>query len=241
MTDGTSAATQRGQPHQIAVVTGAGRGIGRAVALALASRGFDIALLGRSAEEVERTAIEVAAVGRKALAQQCDVSSAREVQAAADRVQRDLGTPSVVVANAGIVRRARVVDMSEQDWDAVLDVNLKGVFLTARAFLRSMLENKSGRVVAVGSVSGTAGTASQSAYCASKWGVTGFIKSLAEELRGTGVQAMTVLPGSVDTDMLTGSGFTAQMSPEDVARLIVYAALDAPSAMNGSAIEMFGP
>lgn len=226
----------------VAVVTGAGKGIGRAVALALARRGFDVALLGRTAEEVERVAGEIVSThGRSAVALRCDVALSSEVQHARDLVLRDLGAPSVVVANAGVVKRARVWEMSEGDWDRQLDVNLKGAFLVARAFLPSMLENKRGRFVAVGSISGTVGTASQSAYCASKWGLTGLVKSLAEELRGTGLAAMTVMPGSVDTDMLKGSGYAAQMSADDVAGLVVYAALDAPAAMNGSAVEMFGP
>lgn len=225
----------------VAVVTGAGRGIGRAVALALAHRGLDVALLGRTAEEVERTAGEIVALGRAALALRCDVSRPQEVAHASERVLAELGAPSVVVANAGVVRRARVVDTSDHDWSAVIDTNLTGVFLTARAFLPSMIENRRGRVLAVGSISGTLGTAGQSAYCASKWGVIGFMKALAEELRATGVQAITVMPGSVDTDMLAGSGYQPQMSAEDVAKLVVYSALDAPSAMNGSAVEMFGP
>ncbi len=120
-------------------------------------------------------------------------------------------------------------------------MNLKGTFLLARALLPAMIRAKRGRLVAVSSISATLGTARQSAYCAAKWGVVGFVKSLAEELRGHGLQAMSVLPGSVDTEMLKGGDFKAAMSPDDVARLVVYAALDAPDAMNGSAIEMFGP
>jgi 3-oxoacyl-[acyl-carrier protein] reductase len=104
-----------------------------------------------------------------------------------------------------------------------------------------MKERARGRIVHVGSISSILGTPNLSAYCASKWGVVGFMKSLAEELRGTGLQTMAVLPGSVDTQMLEGSGFVAQMTAEDVAGTITYAALDAPDAMNGSAIEVFGP
>ena len=131
--------------------------------------------------------------------------------------------------------------MDEKDWDEVMDVNLKGAFLITRAFLPNMISRKNGRFIAISSISATLGTARQSAYCASKWGLVGFTKSLAEELRGTGLQALAVLPGSVDTPMLVGSGFSPDMTPDEVARLVVYAALDAPAAMNGSAIEMFGP
>ena len=104
-----------------------------------------------------------------------------------------------------------------------------------------MIEHGRGRFIAVASISSTLGTAQQSAYCAAKWGVVGFTKSLAEELRGSGLQAMCVMPGAVDTDMLHGSPFSAQMTPGDVAKIIEFAALDAPAAMNGSAIETFGP
>jgi 3-oxoacyl-[acyl-carrier protein] reductase len=138
------------------------------------------------------------------------------------------------------VRRALVVESSEADWDHVVDVNLKGAFLVARALLPAMIAARRGRFVALASISSTLGTPRQSAYCAAKWGLVGFVKSLAEELRPSGLQAMCVLPGSVDTSMLHGSGFQPQMSPEDVANLVTYAALDAPDALSGSAVEMFG-
>ena len=225
----------------ISVVTGAGRGIGRAIAIELARRGHDVALLARTPSELDETRALVEKIGRHALAVTCDVARAEDVARAAERVAKNLGAPSVAIANAGVVRRALVTEMSEADWDDVVDVNLKGVFLAARAFVPAMRAAGSGRFVAMGSISSTLGTARQSAYCAAKWGVVGFVKSLAEELRGTGVQALTVLPGSVDTAMLSGSGFVPQMSAADVAKVVAFAALDAPDAMNGSAIEMFGP
>ncbi len=224
----------------VAVVTGAGRGIGRAVAVALARRGHDVALLARTAAQLEETAAEIALLGRRALALSCDVASSREVTRAHARAQAELGAANVVVNNAGVVRRALIHEMSDEDWDLVMDVNLKGTFLVTRAWLPAMLAAKRGRVVNVASISATLGTARQSSYCASKWGVVGFTKSLAEELAGTGLSALAVLPGSTDTDMLKGSGFAPRMTPEDVAKLVVYAALDAPVAMNGSAVEMFG-
>jgi NAD(P)-dependent dehydrogenase (short-subunit alcohol dehydrogenase family) len=225
----------------IAVVSGAGRGIGRAISVDLARRGCDIALLGRTIESLTGAAEEVVALGRRALAVPCDVADAAEVGAAAVRVLADLGVPDIVVANAGVVHRAPVQTMTEAEWDEVIDVNLKGTFLLTRAFLPRMLDLRRGRFVAIGSISSTLGTARQSAYCAAKWGTVGFMKSLAEELRGTGLQAMTVMPGSVDTDMLKGSGFAAVMQPEDVARTVTFLALDAPDAMNASAVEIFGP
>ncbi len=225
----------------IAVVSGAGRGIGRATALELAQRGFDLAILARTESELAETKRAIESHGRRCLALRCDVSKSSDVAAAAKRVLKDLGTPNAVVCNAGIVLRAAVQEMHEDEWDAVIDVNLKGTFLVARAFLPAMIAKGTGRVVAISSISGTLGTARQSAYCASKWGVIGFVKSLAEELRGSGLMALSVLPGSVDTAMLRGSGFAPQMHAEDVAKVVAYACLEAPTAMNGSNLEMFGP
>ncbi len=225
---------------KVAVVTGAGRGIGRAIAIDLARRGLDVALLARTEADVADVAALVVAEGQRALALRCDVTIANDVVKAAERVLGELGVPEVVVANAGVVKRALLTEMDEADWDHVLDVNLKGTFLTARAFIAPMVEHHRGRFIALGSISSTVGTARHSAYCASKWGVVGFVKSLAEEIRGSGVQAMVVMPGSVDTDMLQGSGFEPQMTAAAVAKLVTFAALDAPDAMNGSALEMFG-
>jgi 3-oxoacyl-[acyl-carrier protein] reductase len=225
----------------IAVVTGGGRGIGRAIALSLAKRGCDVALIGRTIESLSASAQDIVKVGRRAVAVPCDVADANAMEAAAARIVADLGVPNVVIPNAGIVHRASVHTMSEEEWDETIDVNLKGTFLVTRAFLQRMLDLGRGRFVAIGSISSTVGTANQSAYCAAKWGTVGFIKSLAEELRGTGLQAMCVMPGSVDTDMLKGSGFAAAMKPEDVAAAVTFLALDAPAAMNASSVEMFGP
>jgi NAD(P)-dependent dehydrogenase (short-subunit alcohol dehydrogenase family) len=225
----------------IAVVTGAGRGIGRAIALELADRGCDIAVLGRAQDPLTKTTEEVLRRGRRAVAIACDVAISAEVEAAATRVLVHLGVPRVIVANAGVVHRTSVLDTTEAQWDEVMDVNLKGTFLVMRSFLRPMLVERRGRFIALGSISGTMGTPGLSAYCASKWGTVGFVKSLAEELRGTGLQTMCVMPGSVDTDMLKGSGFSPAMQPEDVAKLVAFVALDAPDAMNGSAVDAFGP
>jgi 3-oxoacyl-[acyl-carrier protein] reductase len=234
----------KGSRVPCAVVTGAGRGIGRAVALALARRGMTVALLARTRAELEGTAEALNGIGDPRVQGRvivCDVSRAEAVAAASRAVIEELGAPDVVINNAGAVRRAPLTETTEADWDAVMGANLKGTFLVSRAFLPAMLAQGRGRIVNVASISATVGTAGQTAYNAAKWGVLGFTKSLAEELRGTGLQAMAVLPGAVDTVMLEGGGFAPQMSPEAVAGTLVYAALDAPLAMNGSAIEVFGP
>lgn len=220
----------------VAVVTGGSRGIGRAIAESLTARGLRVALLAREGQELTHAAAAI----EGSLAVPCDVGDEASLARAGERVLRELGTPRVVVPNAGILRRGTVATMPLADFEAVLRVNLTGAFLTARAFLPAMLAEKRGRIVAVASISATLGTAEASAYNASKWGLVGFVKSLAEELRGTGLQALCVNPGAVDTEMLKKTPFPPAMTPAEVAGLVTYLALDAPDAMNGAAVDCFG-
>ena len=225
----------------VALVTGGGRGIGRASALKLAERGLDIAVIARTSATAEECAEQISKLGRRALPLACDVSRGEDVERAAERVARELGTPDVVIHSAGVVHRgANLESTSMASWDEVIGVNLRGPFLVTRAFLPEMRKRGTGRIVFVGSISSTIGCPGIASYAASKWGLVGLAKSLAEELRGSGIVAISVLPGSVDTEMLKGSGFEPAMTADDVAGTIVYAALDAPAAMSGSAIEMFG-
>jgi 3-oxoacyl-[acyl-carrier protein] reductase len=221
------------------VVTGASRGIGRATALLLAERGCDLVLIGRPSAELAATEREAKSRGVSTRVLHCDLARAVEVEAVAGRVLES-GTPRALINNAAVIRRTAVETLDTAAWDEQLAVNLTAPFLLSRALLPAFRRAGSGAIVNVGSIAGTMGTARASAYCASKWGLTGFTKSLAEELADSGVMAVAILPGSVDTRMLVDSGFSPRMTAEDVARTIVYFALEAPLAHNGGVVEMFG-
>jgi 3-oxoacyl-[acyl-carrier protein] reductase len=224
----------------VALVTGASRGLGRAVAHSLARRGLQLALLGRESSAHTETAAALRNKGSRVLEVFADFSDADSLASAAERVVAELGIPQVVVHNAGLVVRARVEDTSINDWDRQLDTNLRAPFVLTRALLPALRAARRGRLIFVGSISGTLGSAGAAAYAASKWGLTGFVKSLAEELSDSGLMACAVLPGSIATDMLEGSSFPARMSAEDVAKTVEFLALDAPLAHNGAVVEMFG-
>jgi NAD(P)-dependent dehydrogenase (short-subunit alcohol dehydrogenase family) len=151
-----------------------------------------------------------------------------------------LGPVDVLVNDAGILVRGLAEDTSPAAFREVLDVNLTGAFLCARAVIPGMKARRRGRIVNVTSISGTLGTAEASAYNASKWGLVGLTKCLAEELRAHGVQCVAVSPGSVDTAMLRKTPFRPEMTADDVARVVVFAALDAPAAITGSNLEVHG-
>jgi 3-oxoacyl-[acyl-carrier protein] reductase len=223
-----------------ALVTGASRGIGRACASALAREGARLCLVARDAVALSQAAEEVRALGATVLALDGDVSDEAFAAMAVGETEERLGPLSVLVNNAGIIEVARVTELPTAAWDRVLDVNLKGAFLFSREAVRRMVPRHAGRLIAVTSISATEGTPRLSAYCASKWGLSGLIKTLAAELQGTGVVSMGVAPGSVDTDMLRRSGFSPDMSADDIAVVVRFLATEAPAAMQGSIVEVFG-
>lgn len=225
----------------LVVITGASRGIGRATALAFARRGLPLALVGRPSAMQDETAALAGDLGVEAHVYPCELTDAHALTRAAEALVAQQGAPRVVVNNAGeLVRGPRVHETPLEDWDRVLAVNLRAPFVLCRALLPAMLARGRGRFVHVASISATLGSPGAASYAASKWGLVGLSKSLAEELRDSGLQSVAILPGSTDTDMLARTPFEARMSAHDVAQLLVFYGLDAPDAVQGSAVEMFG-
>jgi len=224
--------------NQVAVVTGAGRGIGQATALKLAAAGADIACVDLKPEFCAETVQKVQALNRKAWAFAANVSDAASVTAAAEQILAATGKLDILVNNAGITKDGLLMRMSEADWDAVLDVNLKGTFLFTKAFSRSFLKQQSGRIINVASVIGLIGNAGQCNYGASKAGVIGFTKSAARELASRGITVNAVAPGFIETAM------TAKISPEARAALlkqIPLGDLGQPEDVAGAVLFLAGP
>ncbi|HUL61030.1 MAG TPA: SDR family NAD(P)-dependent oxidoreductase [Anaeromyxobacteraceae bacterium] len=219
-----------------AIVTGGGRGIGAAIARALTAAGARVTVFARTRAEVDR----VVAEGSAALAVAGDVRREEDVAALVAAHQGAVGAVDVLVNNAGILERGLAEELSPARWRDVLEVNLTGAFLCARAVIPAMKARRRGRIVNVASISGTIGTGGASAYNASKWGLIGLTRCLAEELRPFGVQCIAVSPGSTDTAMLKKTPFEPEMTPEDVARVVAWAAGEAPDAVTGANLEVYG-
>jgi 3-oxoacyl-[acyl-carrier protein] reductase len=214
--------------RQVAFVSGASSGIGRAVAVAFAREGARVALVGRDRERLEDAAAQVRRAGGTALPLSADVRSEAEVQGAVARVLEEFSRIDVHVASAGRGGESgprAVVQLAVEEWDEIVDTNLKGVFLTNRAVLPAMLRQRSGTIVNVSSARGATGpTPFAAAYAASKHGLMGLTRALAQELQGCGVRVMAVLPDATDTPLIARAQATAphgKMTPEVVAGLIL--------------------
>ncbi len=230
---------REGRP-EVALITGASRGIGRAAALALLPEVERFALVAQGEQGLEQVARELSSRGARVRVLAGDVSDEAFAARAFEEAERALGPVGILVNNAATLAVVPVAESSLQSWERQFDVNLKGAFLFSREAVRRMVPRRAGRIVGISSISATLGTPGLAAYCATKWGLNGLIKALAEELRGTGVLSLGVAPGSVDTELLRRTRFEPDMAPEDVARVIRFLALDAPSAMQGSIVEIFG-
>jgi len=238
--------------NQIAVVTGAGRGIGRAIALKFAAEGADVVCVSRTQENSDKVAAEIRALGRKAWAHALDVADAAAVSAAAEKILAGCGRVDILVNNAGVTRDNLLMRMSEAEWDAVLDTNLKGAFLFTKAFSRALIKQRSGRIINVASVIGLIGDAGQSNYAASKAGLIGFTKSVARELASRGITANVLAPGFIETDMTAGlkeelrAGVLKQIplgsfgQPDDIANAAVFLASLAARYITGQVLAVDG-
>lgn len=190
---------------QVAIVTGAGRGIGRSIALRFASEGARVACVSRTEENAQKTAHEINATrANTAKAYAVDVADHAAVQKVGARILEDFGRADILVNNAGVTRDALAMRMSVEDWDAVINTNLRGAFSFTHALVRAMTKQRNGRIINISSVIGLMGNAGQTNYGASKAGLIGFTKSLARELASRNITVNAVAPGFVITDMTAG-------------------------------------
>jgi 3-oxoacyl-[acyl-carrier protein] reductase len=208
--------------RKVALVTGGSRGIGRAIALRLAELGAAVAICGRNSEALNSAAAELAALKVPVFTQVADVTHEAEVNALVAATQAALGEISILVNNAGIGVFGPTHEKSEEDWDRVLNTNLKSVFLASKAVAPSMISRKTGDIINISSLAGLNAFAGGGIYCASKWGVQGLTACMAEDLRGHGIRVSVICPGSVATEF-SGSGpkdASKVLSPEDVAHAV---------------------
>jgi NAD(P)-dependent dehydrogenase (short-subunit alcohol dehydrogenase family) len=248
---------------QVAIVTGAGRGIGRATALELAQMGADIVVAELDRDGAERTAAEVKGLGRRVSVVRTDVTSRDDLKAMAERARAEFGRIDVLVNNAGIYRAALPLDITEEHWDAIMNVNAKAVFFASQAVLHTMVAQKRGVIISLASMAGKIGSRNNLPYNASKAAVVSMTKSLALAHAADGIRVNCVCPGFVETDMwlavsreqgqlmgLTPDEFTRQRAsqvplgrmerPEDVAHVIGFLASSKSGYMTGQALSVDG-
>ena len=238
---------------KVALVTGASRGIGRHIALSLAEAGADVAVnyAGNEAKAQE-VVDEIKSLGRRAFAVRANVASFAEVEAMVRQVTKEFGRLDILVNNAGITRDNLLMRMKEDDWDAVIETNLKGVFNGVKAVSRTMMKQRSGRIINLSSVVGVMGNAGQANYAASKAGIIGLTKSAARELASRGITVNAIAPGFIETDMTakleeeTQKQLISQIplgrlgQPQDVARVVRFLASDDAAYITGQTLHVDG-
>jgi 3-oxoacyl-[acyl-carrier protein] reductase len=236
---------------KVAVVTGGAQGIGRAIALALAREGAKLVVADLQREKAKTVAEEAQALGVEAISVETDVSKEASVKNLAGQTLRRFGRVDILVNDAGIFPQARVAEMTEEDWDRVIDVNLGGNFLCCRAFVPTMRAQKSGRVVGIASGIAHTGAVGGAHYAASKAGIVGFIKALAREVGPDGITANAICPSIIDTALPRGHRSEAElrerllrnplghlMQPEDLVGAVLFLVSDAAAYITGQAVNV---
>lgn len=236
-----------------AIVTGGSRGIGKAIALELARNGANVIINYTSNKEAaEKTAKEIEEYGVKALAIHCDVRDADAIKKMIELIEEYFDTIDILVNNAGITRDNLLLRMKEEEWQQVMDVNLKGVFLCTKAVIRKMIKQRQGKIINISSVVGVTGNVGQANYSASKAGVIGFTKSIAKEVSAKGINVNAIAPGFIDTDMtavlsedtkynmLNNIPLKRFGKPEDVANLVVFLSSNKSDYITGEVIHVDG-
>ncbi|GIW02370.1 3-oxoacyl-[acyl-carrier-protein] reductase [Roseiflexus sp.] len=238
---------------KIAVVTGGSRGIGRAIATTLAAAGATVVVnYQRNAAAAEETVAAITAADGAAISMQADVSAAEEVERLFKTVIERYGTVDILVNNAGITRDTLLLRMKEDDFDAVIDTNLRGVYLCTKAALRPMTKARSGRIINITSVVGLIGNAGQSNYAAAKAGIVGFTRAVAREMASRNITVNAVAPGYIETELTAGLGDQVRTAileaiplgrlgtPQDVANLVCFLASDAAAYITGQTLTVDG-
>jgi 3-oxoacyl-[acyl-carrier protein] reductase len=239
--------------NQVAVVTGAGRGIGHAIAVRLAKEGARVASVSRTESNAQKTADEInSSRADAAKAYAVDVADQAAVQNAAAQIFEDFGRVDILVNNAGVTRDGLSMRMSMEDWDTVLNTNLKGAFNFTQAVMRPMIKQRSGRIINISSIAGLTGNAGQANYSASKAGLIGLTKTLARELASRGITVNAVAPGLIETDMTTVLSDEIRQAilqkvplgklgePDDIAGAVAYLASSEAKYITGQVLTVDG-
>jgi len=240
--------------NKVAIVTGSARGIGKAIALKLAEVGADIVVndIPAAAEALESTAAEIRALNRKALAVTADVSSAPDVARLIETAATTMGRIDILVNNAGVTRDQLVIRMTDEDWDTVLNIDLKSAFMCSRAVLRYMMKQRWGRIVSIASVVGIVGNAGQANYASAKAGVIGLTKSIAKEVGSRGITANAIAPGFIETRMTEQLDENQRQAlvqriplgsigtPRDVAEAVAFLASEEAKYITGQVLGIDG-
>lgn len=230
--------------NKIAIITGAGRGIGRATAINLAREGADVVVVSRNAKELEDTAAEAARFGHKTQIITADVSIEEDVKSLFGKTLEVFKRIDIIVNNAGMHLRKSVEDTSVEEWDNVMAVNLRSTFLCSREAVKIMKKQNYGKIINISSESGTKGSAFQGAYCTSKFGQIGFTEVLQDELKEYNINVNSVLPSGTDTKLLLDSypevNRSVLLKPEQIAKVIAFIASDAASGIKGAAVAVWG-